>query len=46
MPAILMAKKLARHEITESGSMPCMGLITLDEYLESLREFDITWQSV
>ena len=44
MPAILLAKKLASVEIANTGAMPCMGLITRDEYLSALRELDITWQ--
>lgn len=43
MPAILLAKKLASVEITNTGAKPCMGLITRDEYLGALRELDITW---
>ena len=43
MPAILLAKKLANGENTSTGAMPCMGLITRDEYLGALRELDITW---
>lgn len=44
MPAILMAKKLARHEITVTGAYPCMGFITLDEYLGALKDLDIGWK--
>jgi saccharopine dehydrogenase-like NADP-dependent oxidoreductase len=45
MPAILMAKKLANGEIVETGASPCLGFITLDEYLAGLSEFDIKWQT-
>lgn len=44
MPAILMAQQLARSEISEIGAHPCMGFITLDEYLGALSALDITWQ--
>ncbi len=44
MPAILLAKKLAKGEMTETGAMPCVGLISLDEYLEALKPLDISWQ--
>ena len=44
MPAILMAQKLARSKISEIGAHPCMGFITLDEYLSALSTLDITWQ--
>lgn len=45
MPAILMARKLASSEISEIGAQPCMGFITLDEYLGALSALDITWQA-
>jgi len=44
MPAILMAKKLANDEIAETGACPCVGFITLDDYLNGLKEFGITWK--
>ncbi len=43
MPAILMAKKLAKGEIRESGAYPCVGFITAKEYLDALGEFNIQW---
>lgn len=43
MPAILMAKKLANGEIAEIGAYPCIGFVTLDDYLTGLSEFDIKW---
>ena len=46
MPAILMAKKLVNGELTLSGATPCVGYVTLDEYLGALSEFDISWQSI
>lgn len=44
MPASLMAQKLASSETSEIGAHPCMGFITLDEYLGALSTLDITWQ--
>jgi len=44
MPAILMAKKLTGGEIKDTGAYPCVGFITLDEYLGALSEFDISWR--
>lgn len=32
MAAILLTNKLARGEVTARGAMPCMGLLTLDEF--------------
>ncbi len=46
MPAILIAKKLANHEISDSGAYPCIGFITLDEYLAALSGMDISWTCV
>ena len=45
VPAIIMAKKLANGDITKTGATPCLDLITLDEYLEVLSEFDIQWET-
>jgi len=39
--AIALARKLARGEMLPSGAMPCLGLLTLDEYLEALAGLDI-----
>ncbi len=44
IPAILMAKKLARGETSEVGAIPCMGFIDLDEYLSAMSEFNIQWR--
>lgn len=44
IPSILMAKKFANGQITETGAKPCLDIITLDEYLEALGELDIAWQ--
>lgn len=44
MPSIIMAKKFANGQITETGAKPCLDIITLDEYLEALSELDIEWR--
>lgn len=41
IPAIVLAKKLYRGELNLIGAMPCVGLVSLDEYLEELKEFAI-----
>lgn len=46
VPSILMALKLARDEIKEVGAFPCMGFISLDDYLKVLGEFSIEWRTV
>ncbi len=44
MPAILLAKKLANNEIKNNmGATPCIGIITKKEYLDALKELDISW---
>lgn len=43
MPAILLAKKLAKSEIQKNGARPCLDFISLDEYLAALGELDIQW---
>lgn len=44
MPAILLAKKLAANELKHRGAQPCVGLISLDDYLHSLKKLTIRWQ--
>lgn len=39
--AIALTRKLARGETTIHGAMPCVGLLTLEEYLDALTELDI-----
>lgn len=41
MPAILLAKKLANNQISNFAAQPCVGLITLNEYLAALNHLDI-----
>lgn len=42
MPAILLARKLARGEVERRGATPCVDLIALDEYLRALEGLDIS----
>lgn len=42
IPAILLTRKLARDELSVRGAMPCLDLITLDEYLAALDGLDIS----
>jgi saccharopine dehydrogenase-like NADP-dependent oxidoreductase len=39
--AIAIARKLAAGESLVKGALPCMGLLTVGEYLASLKEFDV-----
>lgn len=41
--AIVVAKKLAAGAIAERGAMPCMGLMSLDEFDAAVAHLDIHW---
>jgi hypothetical protein len=45
MPAALITRKLAHGQISATGAFPCIGFVTLEEYLRGLREFQITWRT-
>ena len=40
-PAIALARKLLRDEISTRGAMPCVGLLELEEILEVGRELEV-----
>ena len=44
--AIVLARKLAEGGLELRGAVPCVGLITLDEYLGTLAGLDIRHQTV
>jgi len=46
IPAIVVALKLARNQITQTGACACLGLVTLEEYLERLKPLHIEWQEL
>lgn len=41
IPAILCAKMLARGRLPQRGAFPCVGIITLEQYLEGLKGLNI-----
>ena len=41
IPAIILAKKIIAGEFDKIGAMPCMSLISLEEYLTELKKFNI-----
>ncbi len=41
VPSILCAKILARDETMARGAWPCVGIISLEQYMESLKDLDI-----
>jgi hypothetical protein len=42
IPAILLARRLARGEVAARGAMPCLDLIGLEDYLGALEGLDIS----
>ncbi len=42
IPAIVLAKKLATGTPLVSGATPCVGMVTLDEYLDELSAYPVT----
>lgn len=42
VPAIILTKKLYAGTLKECGAIPCIGLITLEEYMNELNGFAIT----
>lgn len=41
VPAIILSKKIIHNKLHTSGAMPCIGLITLHEYMKELEGFSI-----
>jgi hypothetical protein len=41
VPAIILSKKIIRGQLDARGAMPCVGMITLEEYMKELEEFSI-----
>jgi len=42
IPAIVLANKLAANEIDLKGAMPCVSLVSLQDYLDALKEFNVS----
>jgi hypothetical protein len=45
IPATLIVKKLVAGGIDQSGAYPCMGFISLREYVAALAKNNIQWQT-
>jgi saccharopine dehydrogenase-like NADP-dependent oxidoreductase len=41
--AIVVARKLAAGRITALGAMPCMGLMSLEEFTQAVANLDVRW---
>lgn len=46
IPAILLTKKLVQRSIKDYGAFPCVGFISLNEYLDALSNLDISWSEI
>ncbi len=46
IPAIILTEDLINHQPLPKGAMPCIGLVSLDRYLDKLNELhlNIAWQ--
>lgn len=44
LAAVALAKKLIKNELTAHGASPCIGLLSLEEYLEELKDLTFTTQ--
>ncbi len=42
IPAVILAKKLACGEPIQIGAMPCVGLVSLQEYMDELHDYPIS----
>ncbi len=43
IPARVVTTKLVRSELRLTGAMPCIGLMSLEEFTSTAAEFDIDW---
>ncbi|MEO8400302.1 MAG: saccharopine dehydrogenase NADP-binding domain-containing protein [Gammaproteobacteria bacterium] len=41
IPAIILSKKIIEGKLNASGAIPCVGMVTLDEYMKELEGFSI-----
>lgn len=44
IPAIILSKKIIYGELQTSGALPCVGMISVDEYMKELQGFSIQQQ--
>ena len=44
MPAILLTRKIAAGQYYKVGAYPCIGLLSLTEYLDALKPLAISWE--
>ena len=44
IPSILLTKKLVRSELSGAGASPCVGFLSLQEYLCAFKDLNISWR--
>lgn len=46
IPSVVLTKKILAGQLRTTGAMPCVGLVSLEEYLHELRDFKVrTYES-
>ena len=45
-PALVLVRKLVRNETLHRGALACLGLMTLDDFAEEVKDLDISWEVV
>lgn len=43
-PALVLARKLVRGQLSIRGAVPCLGLMTLSDFADEMTGFDISWE--
>ncbi len=43
-PALVLARKLARGDISNRGAVTCFGQVTLEEFSREVEDLDISWE--
>lgn len=41
VPAIIISKKIIQNKLHQSGAVPCVGMVTLEEYMKELEGFSV-----
>ncbi len=44
-PALVLARKISREQLSLTGAYPCFGLISLKEFSEEVHHLDIRWET-
>jgi hypothetical protein len=41
VPAVVLTRKILTGQFGAAGAMPCVGLVSLEEYLHELKDFNV-----